>query len=199
MDRLGWTLAVSSTLSTTLVIPLVRGAVVGGMNPITILLLRLLIATVLLVVTIAFTQPARFRIDQRGAYLVTGIGLISGIEIIAFFWSLAYVTGSMTAMIKSVQPLAVLLLLAAGGEALTRRHMVRVALAIGGIYLLVGIAGEVAPFGLFLLAISLVLYTLQLVYTQWYLREYETQTITLYMLIVMTVVIAGWWWGQGIE
>ena len=198
MNRLGWTLAVSSTLSTTLVIPLVRGAVVGGMNPITILLLRLLIATGLLVVTIAFTQPALFRIDRRGAYLVTGIGLISGVEIVAFFWSLAYVSGSMTAMIKSVQPLAVLLLLTIGGEALTRRHMIRVALAISGIYLLVGIEGEVAPFGLLLLALSLVLYTLQLVYTQWYLREYDSRTITLYMLIVMTLVIAGWWWGQGI-
>ncbi|MEM7134092.1 MAG: DMT family transporter [Chloroflexota bacterium] len=191
---MGWFLAVSASLSTTLVIPLVRGSVVGGLSPTIMLLLRLIITVVLLAGTIALTNPQLFKIDRRGAIAVTLIGIISGVEICTFFWSLAYMDGSMVAMLKSVQPLAVLLLLTLRGESLTRRHLVRVALAIGGIYLLVGPGGQVAAMGLILIVASVVLYALQLVLTQWYLIAYDFRTITFYMLTMMMLVVFGWWW-----
>lgn len=189
----GWILALSSTLSTTLVIPLVRGSVVGGMNPTTMLLLRLALTVLLLVATIAVTNPRLFQIDRRGALLVTVIGTISGVEICTFFWSLAYMDGSMVAMLKSVQPLAVLLLLRLRGELLTQRHMVRLALAIAGIYLLVGPGGAVAPIGLFFIVASVTLYALQLVLIQWFLTTYDFRTITFYMMTMMTLVVWIWW------
>ena len=111
----GWSMALASTFASSIVTPLVRGAVVGGMDPISLLLMRLLIATLLLVGTMAVLEPARLKIDRRGLWLVTVIGLIAGIEICCFFWSLAFVDASMTAMIKSTQPLVVLLMLGMGG------------------------------------------------------------------------------------
>ena len=194
---LGWILALASIFASSIVTPLVRGAVVGGMDPITLLLMRLLIAVSLLALTLAVVDPQRFRIDRRGIGLVTAIGIIAGVEICCFFWSLAYVDASMTAMIKSTQPLVVLLFLTIGGEQLTRRHIIRLLFSVGGIYLLVGVGGRVEPFGLFLLCISLLLYAAQLVCTQWWLRGYDARTITLYLTAVMTVVITLWWWGQG--
>lgn len=193
----GWFLALTSTLSTTLVIPLVRGSVVGGVNPTTLLLLRLAVTVALLATTIAVTNPQLFKLEQRGAILVTVIGMISGVEICTFFWSLAYMDGSMVAMLKSVQPLAVLLLLRLRGELLTRRHLVRLALAMGGIYLLVGPDGEVAPIGLLLIVASITLYALQLVLLQWFLIAYDFRTITFYMLTTMTAVVLGWWLIEG--
>jgi len=51
--------------------------------------------------------------------------------------------------------------------------------------------------GVFLLFISIILYAVQLVFTQWYLRGYDTGTVTIYLLAVMTGVVAGWWWIEG--
>src|SRR5688500_3957852 len=90
-DELGWALARFSTFASSIVTPLARGAVVGGMDAISLLLMRLLIAVLLLAGTLLLIEPARLRIDRRGLGLILVIGLISGVEICCFFWSLAYV------------------------------------------------------------------------------------------------------------
>jgi drug/metabolite transporter (DMT)-like permease len=193
----GWGLALAATVASSIVTPLVRGAVVGGMDPISLLLARLLLALALMTATTALIDRVRFHLDLPGALRVGVIGVISGIEICCFFASLSYVDASMSAMIKSTQPLVVLLMLAAGGERLTGRHLVRLALAMAGIYLLVGPGGQVAPIGLLLLGLSLLLYATQLVLVQWWLADYDIRTITLYLTGVMTLVISVWWWAEG--
>lgn len=194
---LGWTLALGSTLSTSIVPSLARSAIISGVTPTILLLTRLSLAVLLLIVTLALVDRQRLSIDRRGLRRVILIGLISGIEICCFFWSLAFVDASMAAMIKSTQPLAVLALLRLGGERLTQRHALRLLLAFGGIYLLIGPGGQIAPLGLFLLSISIVLYAIQLVFTQWYLQAYDARTVTVYLLTMMTIVVAGWWWVEG--
>jgi drug/metabolite transporter (DMT)-like permease len=194
---LGWSLALGCTLAQSIVTPLARSVIIGGLSPTLLLLIRLSLTVLLLVVTLAVLDRQRLSIDRRGLWLVGGIGIISGVEICCFFWSLAYVDASMASMIKSVQPLAVLLLLRLGGERLTRRHAARLLLAFAGVYLLIGPGGNVAPLGLFLLFISIVLYAVQLVFTQWYLLRYDTGTVTVYLLAMMTGVVAGWWWVEG--
>ncbi len=195
----GWGLALASTFASSIVTPIVRGAVVGGMNPITLLLMRLGIATLLLAGTMAIFEPQNFKLDRRGLWLVGVIGLISGIEICCFFWSLEFVDASMSAMIKSTQPLVVLLFLMLGGERLTRRSLLRLILAMIGVYLLIGgPGGQIAPMGLLLLGLSLLLYAAQLVLSQWWLRGYGTSTVTFYLTAIMTLVIIVWWWAQGI-
>jgi drug/metabolite transporter (DMT)-like permease len=193
----GWLLAVASTVASSIVTPMSRGVIVAGVDPILLLLLRLAIAVALMGLTLALTQPQHLRIERRGFWRILGIGLVAGLEICCFFSALAYVDASMSAMIKSTQPLVVLLLLTLGGERLTRRHLMRLGLAIGGIYLLVGPGGTVAPIGLFLLLCSLLLYGSQLVFIQWWLSSYSTHTVAFYLSSVMTVVIAAWWWLQG--
>lgn len=200
-STIGWALALFSTFASSIVTPLVRGAVVGGMDPITLLFMRLGIALLLLTSTLLLTEPQRMKVDRRGLWALIVVGLVAGVEICCFFWSLAFVDASMTAMIKATQPLVVLLMLTWGGERFTRRDWGRLWLAMGGVYLLVGLGaqGRVAPFGLFLLFLSLLLYAGQLVLTQWWLPGYPTQTITLYLTAMMTIVIAFWWWAQGAE
>lgn len=196
VDQLGWLLAFFTTFAGAIVTPLVRGVVVGGMNPITLLLLRLLLTVVLIVGAIGIFDRRHLQIDRRGLWHLGIIGLISGVEICCFFWSLAFVDASMSAMIKSTQPLVVLLLLACGGERLRGRHWLRLGFATVGIYFLVGPGGRVQPFGLFLLTLSLILYGLQLVLIQWWLKGYHNQTITFYLTSIMTLVIIVWWWLQ---
>ncbi|HRW04227.1 MAG TPA: DMT family transporter [Caldilineaceae bacterium] len=193
----GWALALTSTLASSIVTPLSRGIIVAGLDPILLLLLRLSIAVTLMGITIALVHPEHFRIERRGFWRIMGVGLLAGLEICCFFSALAYVDASMSAMIKSTQPLVVLLLLTLGGERLTRRQLIRLALAICGIYLLVGPGGTVAPLGLVFLLLSLLLYGSQLVFIQWWLSSYNPHTVALYLSAVMTTVIAGWWWWQG--
>jgi drug/metabolite transporter (DMT)-like permease len=197
VDWGGWGLALAATVASAIVTPLVRGAVVGGMDPITLLLLRLSLAVVLIGGSVALFDPRLLRLNRRGLWDVAWIGLISGVEICCFFAALAWVDGSMSAMIKSTQPLVVLLLLALGGERLTMRHGIRLLLAFVGIYLLVGPDGSVAPMGLLLLTLSIFLYATQLVFIQWRLLAYDSRTVTFYLLLVMTIVVAGWWGVQG--
>lgn len=194
---LGWSLALGSTAAQSIVTPLARSVILGGLSPTLLLLIRLSLAVLLLAVTLAFFDRRSLLIDRRGLGMVSFIGIISGIEICCFFWSLAFVDASMASMIKSVQPLAVLIFLQFGGERLTRRHLLRLLLAFAGVYLLIGPGGEVAPMGLFLLFISIVFYAAQLVFTQWYLRDYDTGTVTIYLLALMTIVVAIWWGFEG--
>ncbi|MEZ4620426.1 MAG: DMT family transporter [Caldilineaceae bacterium] len=184
-------------MASSICTPLSR-IIVAGVDPITMLLLRLSIAVALIGGTLALTQPQRFRIERRGFWRIVAIGLVGGFEICCFFSALAYVDASMSAMIKSTQPLVVLLLLTLGGERLTRRQLMRLALAIGGIYLLVGPGGTVAPIGLVLLLLSLLLYGSQLVFIQWWLTSYSPHTVAFYLTAVMTVVITCWWWIQAV-
>ena len=193
----GWSLAVSSALASALVTPLVRGAIVGGMDPSTLLLMRLGLATLLIGVTLAGVAPQRLRITRRQAGLLLAIGLLAGVEICSFFWSLAFVDAATSSIIKSVQPLLVLLLLAMGGERLTGRHFLRLGLSMLGIYLLVGVSRGVAPVGLLLLSASLLLYAVQLVLVQWWLKDVDVWATTFYLTAVMAGVIGLWWWIQG--
>lgn len=198
-DRLGWGLALASTFASGIVTPIARGVVTGGMNPITLVLVRLLIASVLFLGTLLFLDRQKLKLDRQGWLRMIVIGLVGGVEICCFFWSLAFVDASMSAMIKATQPMIVLLMLAAGGERLTGRHWFRLALALVGGYLLLGTSGKVAPFGLLLLALSLLFYAAQLVLTQWWLQAYDSQVATIYVTVLMTVVVAVWWWVQGVE
>jgi drug/metabolite transporter (DMT)-like permease len=195
--QMGWAMALGSTGAAALVTPLAKAVVVAGVAPSTLLLTRLVLTVFLLAATLAVTAPARLKISRMRLADVTLVGLVAGVEICCFFWSLAWIDASMSAMLKSIQPLVVLLLLSLSGERLTRRHLFRLALAVGGIYLLVGPSGQVAPWGLALTGLSILLYALQLALIQWRLAAYEIRTMTLYLLTIMTLVVAGWWGMQG--
>lgn len=194
---IGWSLALASTGAAALVTPLARGAVTGGMDPLALLLARLGIAVVLMAVTLGVTRPEVLRIDRELAGRVALVGGIAGLEICCFFLSLAWIDSSMSAMLKSVQPLVVLVLLAFGGERLTGRHLLRLAVAALGIYLLVGPSGQLSSLGLILTGLSILLYAIQLVLLQWRLLGYDPRTVTFYLLLAMTLVVAIFWLAQG--
>ena len=195
----GWVLAVGTTLATSFVTPLARSAILYGVDPTLMLMIRLVLAVILLGLTMGLINWRAMQLDRQGLRRVIMIGFISGVEICCFFWSLAFVDASMAAMIKSAQPLAVLLLLRLGGERLTRRHIMRLLLAIVGVYFLIGPGGDVSFIGLLLLFSSIILYAIQLVFTQWYLDDYDSKAVTTYILAMMAVVVVGWWGIQGGE
>jgi drug/metabolite transporter (DMT)-like permease len=189
----GWAMALLSTLAFSIAPTIGRGAILNGVDPTQLVAARMVLASGLLGGTILLTTPGRLRLERRGWLLAVGSGMINGVGFLAFFLSLDRLEASIASMLFSVSPLAVLALLALRGEPITRRHAVRLALGLGGIYLLIGPSGQVDMGGVLLVALTVVSFSLQLVMLQWYLQDYDARAITFYTIVGITIVtVAGW-------
>lgn len=196
---LGWVLAIVSTAAFSFAPPVARFAIVGGFNSTALLVARMLLATTLLGVTLALTDRQGLRIARRGIGAAVLVGAINAAGMIAFFLSLNYLESSLGAMILALSPPIVLSLLALRGEKLTRRHFVRLALALIGVYLLVGPTGHVNWSGAALALLATFLFSLQTALTQWTLVGYPTRSVAFYVTASLTVFVVLWWLAQGAQ
>lgn len=193
----GWALGLFATLCFSIAPPVASAAIAGGQNPTAILVVRLWLTTLLLLITIGVMDARLLRTDRRGLGICMVAGLVNSIGMVAYFWALTHLNASVAAMLFSISPLVVLSVLALRGEPVTRRHGVRLALALGGIYLLVGPSGTVNPLGLLLIAVSIVAFSMQVVFIQWFLTGYDARTVTFYMSVAMALGVTLFWFYQG--
>lgn len=194
---LGWTLAVTSTMAFSIATPLGKAALDLGITPTTILVLRFAISIALLVTTLGLTAPDKLRVNPKGLLIIGGAGFINGFGVLSFFSALTRLDASIATMIFSLTPLLVLAVLALGGEKLTYRHLIRLAIGLIGIYLLIGPGGQVDWFGVLLICGSMVGVSIEFAVIQWYARPYDTRTVTLYVMTGMLTTIGIFWGGQG--
>ena len=195
--QLGWALALFATFAFSFAPPLARFTILGGLDSTTVLMLRVVIASALFGVTLASTDRANLRISRRGLGSALFIGALNAVGMILFFLSLSYLEASLGAMILALSPPMVLSLLALRGERLTRRHLVRLGLALAGVYLLVGPSGDVNWTGVALALVATIIFSVQLAATQWLLVGYPIRSIVFYVTITMTLFVVGWWVFQG--
>ncbi len=179
--------------------PLIRAAIDWGLNPTTLTMARYLLSVMLLGTALGVAAPAHFRIDRHGLLVAGLAGLLDGISVLAFHWALTRVSASITSMLISINPLFVLLLLTLRGEKFTYRNTVRMALGIGGIYLLIGPGGQVDGWGVLLVLFAVFVYACQFVMIQWFLRDYDTWQVTVYHFIGATLAVSALWLLQGVE
>lgn len=198
---LGWTMALASTLAFSIAPTIVRGAIAGGMNPTTLLAARLVLSTLLLGGSIVLAAPDRLPIDRAGLLVCSVAGLANGIGMLTFFWALARIDASIASMIFSLSPLAALGVLALRGEKFTRRHTLRLALGLGGVYLLLGptSGGRVDWLGVGLIFVAILAFAIHLALIQWFLQGYDARTVTFYVVATMMALAVGWWLVQGRE
>lgn len=199
----GWAMALGSTLAFSIAPPVAKAAITAGMDSTTLLAVRLVISTLLLGGSIMLTTPGRLTVDRRGILICGAAGLANGIGMLTFFWALDRLPASIISMLFSISPLAVLALLSLRGERFTHRHYVRLAVGLGGVYLLIGPGGDPAGgvdwVGVMLVMITIVTFAIHLSLIQWFLQGYQAQTVTLYVVATMTVVAVIFWLGQGAE
>ncbi len=193
----GWALGLFATLCFSIAPPVASAAIGGGLHPTAILVVRMGITTALLLLTIAVTDATLLRTDRRCLSIALLAGLVNSIGMITYFWALTRLHASVAAMLFSISPLVVLSILALRGEPVTRRHLVRIALALGGIYLLVGPSGGIDPVGLLLISVAVVAFSMQVIFIQWYLTGYDARTVTLYMTLGMALGVTLFWFYQG--
>lgn len=196
---LGWFMALFSSFAFSIATPVAKGAIDAGLDPATLLTLRLILSTLLLGVSIGLTTPGYLRLERRGL-LVCGIaGLSNGIGMLTYFLALARMDGSLAVMIFAISPLVTLAMLALYGERFSRRHFLRLGIGLAGVYLLVGPTGRVDWWGVCLVMVTVFAFALHLVLIQWFLHGYDARTITFYVVATMTVVNLGLWLVEGGE
>jgi drug/metabolite transporter, DME family len=199
---LGWALALGSTVAFSIGAPLATAVFRTGADPTLVMGLRMLLTLALLGGTLAVSAPARLRMDARGLSITLVSGALTGVSTLLFFWSLTRMDTAIAAMLFSLFPLVVLVLLALRGEPFTGRIVVRLALAIAGGYLLVGGPGTAGAahadlIGILMVAGSILFSSVQTVFIQWYLRGYDGLAVTFYMVGGMALIIWAWWLVQG--
>jgi drug/metabolite transporter (DMT)-like permease len=179
--------------------PIAKAVITQGMDPTALLALRFFVAALLLVSTIGVIAPNRLRIDRSGFLRCVGAGLALGSMTLAFYWSFTRIEASVASMILALYPLVVLGLLALRGEKFTYINTIRLALGLGGVYLLIGPGGQVDLLGTLLVLCACCAFGLYLVILQWFLQDYDTQTVAMYVVATMSVLTAGLWLVQGAE
>jgi len=194
---LGWTLALASTVAFSFAPPVARAAIVGGMDSDQLLMLRMVIATSLFGVTSIVTARASLRMPRAAIGWAVAAGMVNSAGMILFFLSLNYLEASLGAMIIALSPPLVLSLLALRGERLTRRHLVRLGLALAGVYLLISPSGAVHWAGAAMALVATLFFSLQMAMVQWTLVGYPVRGVVFYVTSSMTVFVVLWWLAQG--
>ncbi len=195
----GWGMAFGAIIFLSIGPPLIKFVIIQGVEPTMLLVLRYVTSTLLFAGTIAVTSPKRLRIDRRGLWFCVLSGLFFGSAVLTFTWSLTRISASVASMIVALYPLIVLGVLALKGEKVTYRNVVRLALGLGGVYLLVGPGGQVDLLGVLLVIGTCFAFAFYLVFMQWFLKGYEAQTVMLYVVATIAVFNSGIWVVEGIE
>ena len=194
-------MAIGASMSFSVAPVVGRTAMLSGMEPAELLVWRFVTALLLIWLARAVWRP-KVAIEPSGMIEISGrswgliglIGLANGAGMIFFFFGLARLDASMTSMVLSTLPVVVLVILAFVGEPLTQRKVIRLTLAMSGLYLLIGPGGDVDMLGVGLVICAVLLFSSQLVITQSLVRKHDPQTLTRYVMTVMFVVVVVYWW-----
>jgi drug/metabolite transporter (DMT)-like permease len=192
----GWLLAFCTSLAFSLAAPVGRAAILSGMDPTELLIGRFGFGTLLIWLTLVVRPSKRAPLDFYGMGSIALVGLLNGIGMLFFFSALTRLDASISSMILSTVPILVLLILAFRGEPLTQRKVIRLVLAMTGLYVLIGPGGDLDMIGVTLAMIAVLFFAAQFVLSQSLMQKYDTETVARYVMTAMLVVISAYWWLQ---
>ncbi len=190
---IGWLLAFTTTLLFSIVPAMTKGLINGGLEPTTLIVTRYVLSSSLLLLTLALTQPKSLRIDRKGLLLCILCGFLYAGTTWTFTTALTRMSSSIASLILAVAPLFIFLLLMLRGERPTLRMLWRFALSFIGVYLLLGHGGTVDALGVVLVFLCCLFYSIYMVVMQWYLKDYDAQSVLLYIFISLTFFAALNW------
>jgi drug/metabolite transporter (DMT)-like permease len=185
----GLLLALLATFGLSTASIFIKVGLAEAIDPVTLLTLRLLLATAIFWVIYSLFWPDKLRIDRKGLIGCAAVAAANSTSMLSMYLALTRIDASVAFMIFALYPLAALLLLATRGERITRHNLLRLGLAVLGVYLLVGPGGRVDIIGVLLVLVTATAYALHLNLIQWYLSDYSPQTVAVYVISLMALII----------
>lgn len=189
-NNTGTVLIFLAILCLSVVPPLVRVGLTEDVNPIPLLAIRMLIAAVVLWVVFGLANRQVMRIDRRGLMACALVALSDTFASMCYYYAFTNISTSIAHVVFSVYPVMTISLLAIRGERFTKLQIIGLALALTGVFLLVGPGGHVSFAGVLQALGAAFGYAGTLTFTQWFLRDYDPRTGALYVLTFMTVLMA---------
>lgn len=187
-DTGGWLLAVGSVAMFSIATPMSKWALVSGVDPMGLLAVRMSLGAALVGAWLGVTAPQRLRMSGKHAVAGFVAGVANGVGMLAYFFSLTRIDGSIATMIFATSPLCTLALLALRGERITRLSALRIVLGLGGVWLIVGPTGRVDLWGAAGVVLSAFTFAWQLAILQWKLSEADGAATTLMIVLGMAAV-----------
>ncbi len=170
----------------------------SGVAPFTLAAIRTIVAASLLWATFLIFWRRDIPISWSGLVGCVSVGAVNGFGSLLYYSSLARLDASLAALLNALYPLWVVLFLFASGQALTRLTLVRLALAMLGIFLLTRVGtGGLDWLGVTLMIAQAATYGWYLVLGQWVLADVPVRTGALYILTAMACVVGLAWVVKG--
>jgi drug/metabolite transporter (DMT)-like permease len=163
----------------------------GGADPFTVAALRTVLAALLLWLIFLIFGRKYIYIYTAGFLGCAVIGTVNGIGSLMYYNGLSRLDASTSQLLNGTYLVFVVLLARMGGQSLSWRSGVRVLLALFGLLLITGgMPGRVDWLGVGLMLGNALLFAGMIILSQRLLYEMPSQTVTLYVMTVMAVVVA---------
>jgi drug/metabolite transporter (DMT)-like permease len=162
----------------------------GGADPFTVAAVRTAVAAVMLWIAYLAFWPRFIYIYPAGFLGCAVVGTVNGIGSLMYYNGLYRLDASQAQLLNGTYLIFVLLMARLGGQSLSWRTGVRVALALFGLLLITGgIQGRANWLGVGFMLGNALLFAGTVVLSQRVLWEMPAQTVTLYVITVMALVV----------
>jgi drug/metabolite transporter (DMT)-like permease len=159
-------------------------------TPFTLAALRTVIAAALLWVLYLIFWPQAIPIRRQNLLGCIGMGVTNGVGSLFFYTGLARLDASLAQLLWTFYPIWVFVFLSAAGHPVSRLALLRLTLALFGVYLLTyADARPIDWLGVMLVLSGSACYSWHLVLGQWTLADLDSRTVTLYTLSAMAMVV----------
>ncbi len=173
---------------------LAKLAYAAGVNVFTVVAFRTIFAASLLWVAVFVFQRKYIHTSSPALASSLLVGAINGIGSIFFYASLTRIDASLGQLINITYLVFVTLFLRLSGQAVSFVTLLRTLLAIVGIYILtIGGIGSPDWIGVGMMMVGAIMFAIHLVMGQRILYETPAQTMTLYALTAMAIVVTIAW------
>ncbi len=162
----------------------------AGVTPYTLVAARTVIAAGLLWVYYLLFWRKFIRIDRANLIGCIGMGLANGLGSILYYTGLEQVDASLAQLLYGLYPVWVFVFLSAAGHPISNLAIVRLMIALCGVYLLTSVgAYTFSLLGMLLMVAAGAMYAWHLVLGQWMLADLDPRTVALYVLTTMAIVV----------
>ncbi len=165
-------------------------ALQGGSDPFTVAALRTALAAGVLWIIYLILWRKYVYIYPAGLLGCAVVGTVNGIGSLMYYNGLSRLDASISQLLNGMYLVFVVLLARLGGQSLSWRTGLRVLLALFGLILITGgVRGELDWLGVGLMLGNALLFAGTVILSQRVLWEMPAQTVTLYVITVMAVVV----------